>query len=134
MIETLLTYLTGTLAGNATVAALALWALGLFARSAAYRKVREWLGKGAYQAGAALSGLAGTRLGRPTWAPLEAVLTDFVGFGIEQLLAGLRSDNVEKLEAQAERLEAVGSVTRLIAIEEKVATLRPMGRHAETRG
>lgn len=133
MLETIITYLTGTLAGNATVAALALWALGLFAKSSAYRKVREWLGKAAYRGGAALSGLATAKLGRVTWGPIEAVLVDFLGFGIEQLLAGLRSDNVEKLETQVERLEAVGSVTRAQALEEKVATLRPVGRHAESR-
>jgi len=133
MIETLITALTGTLAGKATLVALGLWALGLFAKSAAYRKAREWLGKAAYQGGAALSGLATSRLGRPTWGPVEAVVVDFAGFGFEQFLAGLRSDNVEKLEAQVERLEAVGSVTRVQALEEKVATLRPVGRHAESR-
>jgi hypothetical protein len=133
MIETLLTFLTGSLAGKATLATLALWALGWFAKSTAYRKVREWLGKAAYQAGAALSGVATSKLGRPTWGPLEAVLTDYAGFGIEQFMAGLRSDNVEKLEAQVERLEAVGSVTRAEALAEKVAELRPVGRHAERR-
>jgi hypothetical protein len=137
MIETLLAYLTTTLAGKATIATLGLWALGFFAKSAAYRKVREWLGKAAYQAGAALSGLATSRLGRPTWGPLEAVLTDYAGFGIEQFMAGLRSDNVEKLEAQVERLEAVGSVTRAAALADKAEVLKasaaPVGRHAERR-
>jgi hypothetical protein len=133
MIETLLTFLTGSLAGKATLATLALWALGWFAKSAAYRKVREVLGKAAYRGGAMLSGLATSRLGKPTWGPLEAVLTDYAGFGVEQFMAGLRSDNVEKLEAQVERLEAVGSVTRAEALAEKVAELRPVGRHAERR-
>jgi hypothetical protein len=133
MIENLIATLTGTFAGKATLAAVGLYALGLFAKSTAYRKVREWIGKAAYQAGAALSGLATSKLGRPTWGPLEAVLTDYAGFGVEQFMAGLRSDNVEKLEAQVERLEAVGSVTRAAALEEKVAALRPVGRHAETR-
>lgn len=124
MIATAFTWLTSTLGGNATLAALALWALGLFAKSTGYRKAREWLGKAAYRAGAGLSGLATSRLGRPTWGPLEAVLVDFLGFATEQLLAGLRSDNVEKLETQVERLESVGSVTRAQALEEKIELLQ----------
>lgn len=136
MLETITTALLGTFAGKATLAAVGLWALGWFAKSAAYRKVREWLGRAAYRAGAALSGLATSKLGKPTWGPLEAILTDFLGFAMEQALAGLRSDNVEKLEAQVERLEAVGSVTRAAALEEKVGVLRTaatVGRHAEGR-
>jgi hypothetical protein len=133
MIESIMVYLTGTLAGNATLIGLGLWALGLFAQSAIYRKAREWLGKAAYKAGAILSGLATSKLGKPTWGPIEAVFTDFLGFSFEQFLAGLRSDNVEKLEAQVERLESVGSATRAQALEEKVASLRPIGRHAERR-
>lgn len=133
MVETLITTITGTLVGKATLAAVGLYVLGLFAKSTTYRKIREWLGKATYQAGAALSGLATSKLGRPTWGPLEAVFTDFLGFGLEQFLAGLRSDNVEKIEAQVERLEAVGSVTRVQALEEKAATLRVVGRGSERR-
>lgn len=137
--ETILTLITGTLAGKAGLAALGVWALGLFAKSAAYRKVREWLGKAAYKGGAALSGLATSRLGKPTWGPVEAVLTDFLGFAAEQLLAGLRSDNAEKLEAHLERLEAVGSQTRADAIAVKLGKMEEgrqgmaAGRGAERR-
>lgn len=134
MFEKILGYLTESLVGNAALGAMAIWAFGLFSRSAAYQKVRAWLGKASFQAGAALSGLATSKLGRPTWGPFEAALTDYAGFSLEQFMAGLRSDNVEKLEAQVERLEAVGSVTRAAALEEKVEALRPtVGRHAERR-
>ncbi len=122
MWTTILAFL-GTLKGQALIAGVGLWALGLFSKSAAYRKVREALGRAAYSLGAHLSGLATAKLGRLTWAPLENVLADFLGFAVEQFFAGLRSDNVEKLEARLDALEDVGSEARAQAVAQKLAAL-----------
>lgn len=120
---TTLLALAGTLKGQAVLAGVALWALGLFAKSAAYKKIRERLGRLAYGLGARLSSLATARLGRLTWGPLENTLADFLGFSVEQFFAGLRSDNVEKLEARLESLEEVGSQARAKAVAAKLEAL-----------
>lgn len=103
--------------------ALLLWSLGIFAKSAAYQKSRAAAGRFSFLAGAALSKVGNSRL-KGAWQPIENILVDFVGFQIEQLLAGLRDDNVKKMEDQVQRLDQVGSVTRSNALKEKLDLLR----------
>lgn len=131
MWTTILAFL-GTFQGKAALAGVGVWALGLFSRSVAYRKVREGIGRVAYAIGARLSGFATARLGRLTWAPIENALADFLGFGVEQFFAGLRSDNVEKLETRLETLEAVGSEARAKAVAQKLAALSKSPEGVET--
>lgn len=136
MLATILAFL-GTLGGKLTVGSLGLLVLGYFAKSIWYRKVREALGRSAYAAGVAVSALGNSKL-KLLWNPLENVLTDFLGFLVEQFFAGLRKDNADKIEAHAERLAESGSETRAAALEEKAADLRgaavrAVGRAAESR-
>ena len=125
----------GTLGGKATLASLGILLLGYFAKTVWYRKVREALGRATYSAGVALSALGNSKL-RLLWDPLENVLTDFLGFAVEQFFAGLRKDNPDKIEAHAVRLAEAGSETRAVALAEKAEDLREaatVGRAAERR-
>ncbi len=99
--------------------AAALFILGLFKNSRAYVAVRDTLGVFSYNIGKAASAIGNSRL-KGLYEPMEAVLVDWFLFMAEQLAAGLRNDNVEKLKVHRERLEGVGSETRLAAVEEKI--------------
>ncbi len=122
--ETIIATITGTLAGKAAAGVFAVWLLGWLRGSKPYKAALGWLGRLVYGAFAALSDVGTSKLGKPTWGPLEGVLTDVLFVVGEQAAAGLRSDNVEKLEAQVERLEAVESETRAAALRAKLEVLR----------
>lgn len=106
------------------LALLAAYLLGAFSKSKAYAAARAALGKASYAAGDFISGLATSKLGKVVWGPLEAIFVDFVFVFFEQFCAGLRNDNVEKLETQAKRLEDVGSIFRREALESKLDILK----------
>jgi hypothetical protein len=119
--------LTGLLASKFAIPALAtvaIYVLGLFAKSETYSSFRAFLGRVVHNAGATLSRVATSKLGRVIWGPIEAILTDYVLFLVERFAAGLRSDNVEKLATQASRLESVGSIFQREAVESKLDLLR----------
>lgn len=120
--ESIISILTShwTAAGAAVVA---IWVLGKFADSSWFQAVRRTWGKACYSAGAALSFAGNTRFGK-AWGPLERIFADLFLFGSEQFGAGLRSDNVEKLEEHLDRLTDVGSVTRAEAVAMKLDLLR----------
>lgn len=120
--ETILPILNSywTAAGGAV---LVLWVIGKFADSIWFQNIRKAWGKLCYSAGAMVSFAGNTRFGK-AWGPLERIFADLFLFGSEQFGAGLRSDNVEKLEQQLDRLKDVGSVTRAEAVEMKLDLLR----------
>lgn len=103
-------------AGGATALA---WILGKFNKSQAYIGFRNTVGTAAARAGELLSKLGNTRLGG-LWEPLEFTLTDWILFSLEQFMVGLRKDNPAKIQAQIERLEGVGSETRVEALRKSL--------------
>jgi hypothetical protein len=94
----------------------------MFGKSAWYAKIREAIGRGSEAAGVAVSALGASRLKR-LWNPIEDVACDFLFFAVEQFAVGLRKDNPEKMQAQLDRLESVGSETRAAALREKLNQL-----------
>ena len=121
--ETITSLLTSQWAAAGGGLVIALWLLGRFADSTWFQAIRKAWGKACYTAGAAISFAGNTRFGK-AWAPLERIFADLFLFGAEQLGAGLRSDNVAKLEQQLDRLKDVGSVTRAEAVAMKLDLLR----------
>jgi hypothetical protein len=99
---------------------LAVYLLGMFSKSKAYTAIRAAIGKASFSAGDFVSSFATSKVGKVVWGPLEAIFIDFIFVFFEQFSAGLRNDNVEKLEAQTKRLKDVGSIFRLEAVEGKL--------------
>ncbi len=100
-------------------AAIALFVLGLFRNSKAYTAVRDSLGVASYNLGKSISALGNSKL-KGVYEPIEAIVVDWFLFMAEQMGAGLRNDNVEKMQVYAKRLEGVGSETRKAAIDAKI--------------
>lgn len=105
-------------------AALMVYAIGMLSKSKAYTSTRNAGGRLAFTIGSSLSSAATSKIGRVVWDPIETIITDFVLFFVERFAAGLRSDNVVKLEAQVERLKGVGSVFQREALESKLDILK----------
>ncbi len=104
------------------MAAAAVYVLGLFGKSASYKKVREAVGRVAMAAGVAVSAIGNSKL-KILWNPIEQVFCDFLFFAVEQFAAGLRKDNPQKMEQQLGRLVDAGSITRADALAEKIYLL-----------
>jgi hypothetical protein len=124
--ETLLALGTSLIASKFAVPALitfGVYIIGLFSKSHAYTTIRTGLGKLMYGAGKAASTFGNSKL-KVFWNPIEAVIADFILFAIEQFAVGLRSDNLDKLEAQLTRLKDVDSMFRAEAVENKLEVLR----------
>jgi len=103
-----------------TGATIILWLLGKAKSSTAYTGFRATCGVGLYKAGSAISQFGNARL-KGLYEPVESLVTDFLGFQVEQFFAGLRKDNPVALAAQVERLKDVGSENRLAAAQAAVA-------------
>jgi hypothetical protein len=114
-----MTTILGFLAGP-----LAIWFLGQLRETKPYKAAMGWLGRAVFNAFATLSGVGTSRLGKHLWMPIEGIIADILFIVGEQAPAGLRSDNLEKLETHVERLESVGSVTRASALKDKLELLR----------
>ena len=97
-----------------------LWILGKVSGSLAYRGARTKFGAAMKTAGVWTDKIGGSRLGYKIWDPIEKMLTDFLGFGMEQYCVGLRENDVKALADQHERLRDAGSQMRLEAIEQKL--------------
>ena len=106
--------------GMTITSLIAVWILGKFSTSDAYRKVRAAIGKSCEAAGVFVDATLGSKLGRPIWNPLEKVLTDTLGLALEQFFAGLRKNDLGAMAAQKERLDDVGSVDRVAMIAKKM--------------
>lgn len=100
-------------------AMVSVFIIGLFRGSSAYKGIRNTLGKFSENLGLTVSRLGNSKL-KGVYEPIEAVLIDFVLFMAEQFAVGLRADNLDKMAIQADRLEGVGSETRLQAIKSKM--------------
>lgn len=122
MLSILTTYIAPALGTGAAITILA-WILGKFTGAGWYQAFRAKIGTGAYNLGVMLSGIGKTRLG-PLSEPIEDIAADWCQFIPEQFFAGLRSDNVKKMEKQLDRLEDVGSVVRAKAIAEKIQEIK----------
>lgn len=107
-------------------AAVFVFLLGLFKGSKAYANARNALGIASFNLGRQISKIGNTRLAG-LWEPIEAIACDFLLFIPEQIAAGLRADNVEKLQEHVERLDGVGSETRKAATEAKIDALIEAG-------
>lgn len=105
-------------------AAAVVFIIGLFRGSKLYAAIRDALGVFSFNLGKSISRIGNTRL-RGIYEPIEAPAVDFFLFMAEQLGAGLRSDNPEKLKEHKKRLVGVGSTTRKAAIEAKLAQIAP---------
>lgn len=111
----------------AALVPLLLWVLGRLHTSARYKAVRAAWGRTCAFGGSFLGNLGRTRLGR-LWAPLETLLTDFLGFGMEQFLAGIRKADTVKMARQVERLKDVGSSARVEALVKVLESRAAEGR------
>lgn len=110
--------------GASTLTAiLFVFILGLFRKSAGYKGARNAAGKAAKTFGRALSRFGNKKL-PIIWEPLEAPILDFGLHVAEQIAVGAREDNIEKLEAHAERLDGVESETRLAGILKKIREVK----------
>lgn len=118
---------------KASLAMLATWVLGYYSESSWYQAVRRAIGKAVFAAFAAISHVGETKLGKVLWGNIEKVLVDVIFVFGEQSTAGLRSDNIEKLEDHLDRLKDVDSVTRTEAIEMKLDLLRHPGSIVSSR-
>lgn len=108
------TWQTWLLSGGG--ATIALWILGKFKTSDKYAAIRDNLGQASESLGAMVSGLGNSYL-KVFWEPLESVLTDWFLFMAEQFAVGMRKDNPVKMQEQVDRLDGVGSVTRMEALK-----------------
>lgn len=121
----------GQVGGSAAAATALAWILGKLSGFAAYQAARATAGRVLYRVGQGINKLGESRLGN-LWAPLEDVATDWGYFLVEQFFAGLRADNVDKMEKHLDRLEDVGSESRAKAVAEKLATLGRMPEPLQT--
>ncbi len=104
------------------IAAIALFILGLFRNSKAYTAVRDTLGTFSFNLGKSISSIGNSKL-KGVYEPIEAILTDWFLFMAEQMAAGMRNDNPDKLRTYISRLDGVGSETRKAAAEVKLADI-----------
>jgi hypothetical protein len=103
--------------------AAALFILGLFRNSRGYLAVRDALGVASYNLGKAASAAGNSKL-KGIYEPIEAVIVDWFLFMAEQMAAGMRNDNPEKLKTHIRRLDGVGSETRKAAVGAKLEEVK----------
>lgn len=118
--------LSGIIASKWSLTALIpvlLFIIGKLSDSVIYVTLRTNFGKAMHGVGKMLSKLGNSKLG-PLWEPIERPILDFILFGIEQIGAGARSDNIKDIEDHVERLKSVGSKWRIEALESKLDLLR----------
>jgi len=115
-------------AGMTITSVIAIWILGKFSTSTAYRRVRGTIGKACEAAGVLVDATLGSKLGRPIWNPIEKVLTDTMGLAVEQFCVGLRKNDVSAMADQHARLTDVGSQDRVAMIAKKMEAAIAQGR------
>lgn len=106
--------------GMTVISVFVVWGLGSLSGSKPYKAGRAAWGKACKGVGVTIDRVVGSKLGRHFWNPIEKVLVDFLGFGSEQIVAGLQENDLVAMAEQHERLESVGSVARLEMVKEKM--------------
>ncbi len=122
--EQVIAFITENKTISITSAVVIAYIIGLFSNSSIYLSIRKVIGRISFKAGDMVSGFATSKVGKVVWNPLESVLVDFGLFAIERFAAGLRNDNIEKIQEQVERLKDVGSVFQLEVMEGKLDILK----------
>lgn len=107
----------------AAIIPILLWVIGKFSKSQAYISYRATWGRIMFRTGKAISTIGNAKFGA-IYEPIEAPISDYGLFGVEQFFAGMRSDNVKEIEEHVARLKSVGSKFRVEGLELKLDLLR----------